>query len=502
VIVEASTEYRTFGLSKSRISAFEQCPRRLWQQAHARERSEIDTSTQMSFAAGNAVGDLACSQVKDGIMVEAHPDLQAALARTADLVAAADRPIFEATFQHDGVLVRVDILVPENSAEGLAWHIYEVKSSGSAKPYHIGDLATQYWVIAKCGVAIASASIRHIDTSFVLKTTGDYKGIFSDASLMSDISGIAAMRAVMVKEIRQMLAGDEPVCATGSHCSAPFSCEFSAHCSSFEPDSPAWPIGELRNTGARLAEKWANNEIFEIAELPEDAGLNPLHTRIRAAVRTGEVYLDREGARAATNDWAFPRIWLDFETIGFAVLRWLGTTPYEQVPFQFSAHVEHANGELDHAEALDLSGQDPREGIAKALADLPAKGAVIAWNAGFERRCLRLLSDAVPRYRQALLSLAERTVDLLPIAKNNYYHRDQRGSFSIKAVLPTLLPELDYADLQVADGGAAQLAYIEATDAVCLTERRAELTAGLIAYCERDTLAMVEIYRKLVGGWE
>ena len=191
---------------------------------------------------------------------------------------------------------------------------------------------------------------------------------------------------------------------------------------------------------------------------------------------------------------------LEQEAPGLSIPRWVGTSPYGQVPFQFSAHVEQEDGELEHIEALDLSGHDPREAIAEALAGLPDEGAVVAWNAGFERRCLRLLAEAVPRHRDALLSLAERTVDLLPVAKKNYYHRDQRGSFSIKAVLPTLLPELDYGDLQVADGGDAQLAYIEATDTDCPDERRAELAAGLMAYCERDTLAMVEIYRKLAGA--
>lgn len=287
-MAQALSHLRRPGLSKSRISAFEQCPRRLWQQVHARERSDIDASMQMSFAAGHAVGDLACSQIANGIMVEAEPDLQAALARTAELVAIADRPIFEATFEYEGVLVRVDILVPEHSAAGVAWHIHEVKSSGSAKSYHIGDLATQYWVIANCGVTIASASIRHIDTSFVLETLDDYDGIFSDAPLLDEISGIAATRDDLIEDIRRM-------------------------------------------------------------------------------------------------------------------------------------------------------------------------------------------------------------------AKAHYYHRDQRGSFSIKAVLPTLLPELAYGDLAIADGGDAQLAYVEATDPGCSAERRAELAAGLVAYCERDTLAMVEIYRELLG---
>ncbi|MBY0305092.1 MAG: hypothetical protein K2W86_08105 [Sphingomonas sp.] len=248
-------------------------------------------------------------------MVEAEPDLQAALARTTELVAIADRPIFEATFEHEGVLVRVDILVPEHSAAGLAWHIYEVKSSGSAKSYHIGDLATQYWVIANCGVTIASASIRHIDTSFVLETPGDYNGIFSDAPLLDEISGIVATRDAMIEDIRHMLAGEEPVCTTGTYCSSPFACEFSSHCSSLEPAGPEWPIGELPNTGARLAEKWSADSIFEIADLPEDAGLNSLHTRIKGAVRTGEAYLDADGVRQATAGWAWRSRRLAFSNV-------------------------------------------------------------------------------------------------------------------------------------------------------------------------------------------
>ncbi|MEH6791109.1 DUF2779 domain-containing protein [Parasphingorhabdus sp.] len=454
----------------------------------------------MSFAAGHEVGDLACLQVPSGIMVDAEPDLKAALERTRALVDKADKPIFEATFEHDGVLVRVDILVPRQTKKQMSWHIFEVKSSGSAKSYHVGDLATQFWVIARCGLNLANASIRHIDTSFVLEKHGHYEGIFRDTPLLEEISEIAENRSRLVDEIRQVLAGDEPVCATGSHCNSPFACEFTEHCASFEPDGPEWPVSELPNTGSRLAEKWAAEGIFEIADLPQNAGLNALHSRIQQAVHSGKAFIDSAGVKKATADWAYPRIWLDFETIGFAIPRWVGTSPYGQVPFQFSAHVEHQNGVLEHIEALDLAGDDPREYIARRLAQLPATGAVIAWNASFERRCLRTLADSFPQFHAALSSLAERTVDLLPVTKAHYYHRDQRGSFSIKAVLPTLCPELAYDDLDVADGGDAQLAYLEATSPDCTPDRKIELEKGLKEYCARDTFAMLEIYRKLVSG--
>lgn len=490
---------RTFGLSKSRISAFEQCPRRLWQQVHTPERAEIDAATQMSFAAGHEVGDLACGQVPGGIMVDAIPDMQAALLRTDELVALADGPIFEATFQHDGVLVRVDILIPEAQEGKTIWHIAEVKSSGSAKDYHIGDLATQYWVIRQNGLELASAAIRHIDTSFILAILGDYGGIFKDARLLEEIAPIAEGRQALVEDIRKMLAGNEPICVTGAHCTSPFSCEFLDHCGKTGPDGPEWPIRELPNTGRRLADKWGLKGILEIADLPADAELSPLHQRIRDVVISQKPYCDAEGVLQDTKSWAFPWIWLDFETMGFAIPRWVGTKPYGQVPFQFSAHIENKDGALEHIEALDLSGHDPRIHIAEKLADLPDEGTVIAWNAGFERRCLKELAKDVPQFEGQLLSLAERTVDLLPVTKNNYYHPDQRGSFSIKAVLPTLAPELDYSTLEVKDGGNAQAAYIEATHCDCTSQRKTEIESALKAYCERDTLAMVEIYRRMVG---
>lgn len=488
---------RHFGLSKSKISAFEQCSRRLWQQTHAHHRAEVDDSSKMSFAAGQEVGDLACALVSDGTMVEVDPDMKAALTRTAQLVEAADRPIFEATFEHDGVLVRVDILIPQKTKNGAVWHIAEVKSSGSAKHYHIGDLATQYWVIRQNGLEVASAAIRHIDTSFVLEEIGNYEGIFADTSLLDEIGAVADNREEVIKNARDMLAGEEPVCATGAHCTFPFSCEFINHCSAGDPAGPEWPISELPNSGGKLAAKWGEQGINDIRNLPEDAGLNDLHKRIQQSLISKTTYLDSVGVKAATAKWAYPWIWLDFETIAFAIPKWIGTKPYGQIPFQFSAHIETQDGGITHVEALDLSGDDPRAAIAAKLAELPNEGAVITWNAGFERKCLRDLATAVPKYEKQLLDLAERTVDLLPVTKANYYHPDQRGSFSIKSVLPTLAPELDYGDLEVKDGGNAQLAYLEAVAPDCTTERRAEIDSALKQYCGRDTWAMVEIYRQM-----
>jgi hypothetical protein len=220
--------------------------------------------------------------------------------------------------------------------------------------------------------------------------------------------------------------------------------------------------------------------------------------RVHTATLTGQVWHDVQGIRAETAGWAWPRTYLDFETIQFAVPRWIGTRPFEQVPFQFSAHVQQGDRSLEHCEWLSTDGLDPRRPLAEALLQLPATGAVIAWNAGFERGCLIGLAELFPDLAAALTSLADRLVDLLPLARRHYYHRDQRGSWSIKAVLPTIAPELAYDTLDVQSGTDAQQAYLEAIDPGAAVERKAELRRGLLAYCERDTLAMKVILEKLV----
>ena len=199
--------------------------------------------------------------------------------------------------------------------------------------------------------------------------------------------------------------------------------------------------------------------------------------------------------------WGWPRAWLDFETIAAAVPRWIGTRPYQQIPFQFSLHLEAKDGTITHYEFLSCDGTDPRRACAEALVKMiPAGACVIAYNASFEKRVLRDLAGWFSDLAKPLLALEASTVDLLPVAREHWYHRDQHGSWSIKAVLPTIAPELDYASLEVKDGSNAQEAWLEAAAPDCAPLRREALADVLKAYCERDTRAMVKVARALIDA--
>lgn len=487
------TPVRRFGLSKSKITQYEQCPRRLWLAVHRPEAAELDEGAQARFATGHTVGDIACALHSEGIMIEAAPDLAAAIDRTAQLVAArGPEPLFEATFQHDGVLVRVDILSPVGRQ---GWGMAEVKSSTGPKDYHLGDLATQVWVLEEAGVQLANAAIRHVDTAFVLEREGDYAGLFADAELLAEARALAVHRPRIVAEAREVLAGEEPVRDMGDHCSSPFACEFAAWCGRGAPPGPEWPVTLLPYGGGR---KWAAQGISNLLEL-DVSQLSGKHAQIVAATRDDKPFHDPHGARAAMADWIHPRAFLDFETINPAVPRWIGTRPYQQVPFQFSLHLEGEDGTITHHEFLSADGTDPRRPCAEALiAAIPQAATIIAYNAAFEKRVLRDLARDLPDLAEPLLAMEARTVDLLPVAREHWYHRDQRGSWSIKAVLPTLTA-LDYNGLEVKDGGNAQQAWLEAADPACTPDRRWAIEEALKAYCARDTLAMVEVMRALAG---
>lgn len=489
-----------YGLSKSKITAIEQCARKLWLSKHRPEAALVDDGAEARFATGHQVGEIACSLLPTGVMVEAEPDLAAAVERTRELIEAGwSEPIFEATFEHDGVLVRVDVLSPTTDG----WAIAEVKSSAGVKDYHLGDLATQVWVVTSAGTPVSSACIRHIDSGFRLQREGDYAGLFRDAERLDVLADRIAERSKIVAEARAVLAGDEPDVSTGDHCSSPFACEFSDYCARNDPPGPEWPIRLLPRTGGAVAAQWAEEGLFDLRELPPGALTNAVHERVRLATVSGEAYHDREGAIEATRAWAWPRAYLDFETIGPAVPRWIGVKPFQQIPFQYSCHIESAAGEITHAGFLSIDGGDPRRACAEALVDLLSGarcGSIIAYNAAFERRCVRDLAEAFPDLAQALIEIEAKIVDLLPVTRNCYYHRDQRGSWSIKAVLPTIAPELAYDDLDVKDGGAAQQAWFEAARAETSQARREQLRAGLETYCERDTEAMIVLLRRLVSG--
>ena len=208
-----------------------------------------------------------------------------------------------------------------------------------------------------------------------------------------------------------------------------------------------------------------------------------------------------EAAAQALASHKPPAYFMDFETIQFAVPIWKGTRPYQQIPFQFSVHRLSRTGKLEQQAFVDLSGKDPSKAFAEALlAACGERGPIFVYNAGFETARIRDLAARFPRLAKALLALNERVVDLLPVAREYYYQPSQQGSWSIKAVLPTFCPDLNYGDLDgVQDGGMAMEAFLEALSPQTGAARKVEIERQLLDYCALDTYAMVRLWSAFTG---
>jgi len=234
----------------------------------------------------------------------------------------------------------------------------------------------------------------------------------------------------------------------------------------------------------------------DLRQIPAERLSRPLHRRVRQAALTGSAELDPAAGKLLSAQ-AYPRRYLDFETVSFAVPIWADTRPYAtQIPFQWSCHVEAAPGAVMHRAYLADGPHDPRRRFAETLLDAVGEtGPIFVYNGAFERRIMRELAEYFPDLAPRLHPAIGRIVDLLPLARVHYYHPEMHGSWSLKAVLPTIAPELAYEDLEVADGGMAQEAFREMIHTETQVERRAALHHALLAYCERDTMALVHLVR-------
>lgn len=480
------------GLSKSRITAWRQCPKRLWLQIHRPELLGVSGRAERAFQIGNEAGAIAQRLCPDGILIEDQNNLAAAIAATRSaLDTHPDRPIFEATFQHDGLLVRADVLLPTRKG----YRMTEVKSSTSVKPYHVDDCAVQAWVLKQNRIPLASIELAHIDTSFVYQGGGNYHGLFKSVRLDSEIEVLLNQVPKWVSGARSTLAGAEPCIEPGAQCDDPFECPFKAYCTQkmAMPEEPEYPLEVLSGISSKKKDNLCALGINDARQVPAE-NLNERQSMIQRASKTGKAIFDKRAARQEMAALPYPRYYLDFETVSPMIPRWAGTSPSStKVPFQWSCHIEYAPGKLSHAMFLDVSGDDPRRGFAESLIKtLMENGPVLVYSA-FEKTCITGLAHNFSDLAPALLGINERLVDLLPMARQHYYHPAMKGSWSIKAVLPTIAPDLGYEQLEVGNGGDAQNAYCDIVHPKTPVERKQQLTEGLREYCALDTFAMVRL---------
>lgn len=488
-------------LTKSNLTAFRQCPKRLWLEVYRRNDVADAPDAKRRMAEGDEIGELArvlCSPNNDGRLIDIRASgVDQAIRRTADIL--PDRqPIFEAGFEANGARCFVDILLPSGTEVEPQWRMVEVKSSAKLKPYHIEDASIQAYVATSSGLALSSIEIAHVNSGWTYQGDENYSGLLTHVDLTEEATARKSEISSWITEAQQVLASPEPPLVTmGKHCKTPHECGFQHLCKEGQKQAEfpvEWLAGRLHKD---IQSQQRLNPALDMRDV-DDALLNRDQQRIKAATISGQPYFDQSAAAAELEQYSFPLYFLDFETIQYAIPRWAGTKPYQQIPFQFSLHRLDSSSSWDHSEFLDLSGSDPTRSFAEKLVEgCGSEGAIFVYYASFETARIRELSERFEDLSPRLMALVERIVDLLPIAKKHFYHPSQHGSWSIKYVLPAICPDMEEAYqslVGVQNGTMAMDAYVAATELGDMSPAKAEIADQLRSYCKLDTWAMVRVW--------
>lgn len=478
-------------LSKSRLLSARQCLKKLYLEIHRPELKVISTNTEAAFEIGNRVGKVA-QQIygtEEAIFIPYEGGLSNALNKTARLVKAGPKfPIFEATFQYDGVLVRIDALIPHESG----WRIVEVKASTSVKEEYPFDCAVQSWVFQNMGYDLKGIALAHIDNSFNYEGANNYQGLLIEKNMADEVEDLLPIVPQRVKEARSNMAGEEPDIAVGQHCFEPYECPFVSYC---WPSGIDYPVQGLAGNKAKLA-KFILEGYRDIRDVPASR-LSEKQQWIQKVTISGKPEL-LPGTRKFVADLNYPRYYLDFETIMPPVPIWKGTRPYEVLPFQWSCHYEAAPGKIEHTEFLDFSGEPPMQRLAESLIRALGKQGPILMYSQYEKRVINGLIKRFPDLKPSLDAIIDRLVDLASVMRQNYYHPSMQGSWSLKAVLPTIFSNMKYSKLEgIQTGTEASKGYLEAIDQETSAEKKAEIKKQLLRYCKFDTEAMVKLIQFL-----
>ena len=485
-------------LSKSRFLAGLQCPLRLWYQCYNRDlATPVSPSQQAIFDTGNEVGRLATELYPGGVLIEEdHLHHREAVESTRAAMADPGVPaIYEAGFVHDSVRVRVDVL---ERTQGGKWNLIEVKSSTSAKDVHLPDVAVQYRVLRGKGLDLARAGILHLNNEYVYDGRRlDLEQFFIFTDLTREAIDHQGEVQANLRRLKEMLAGQAPPrVEPGQHCSNPYRCEFWEHCTKGKPEF--W-VMNLSGISQKKLNELAALDVEDIHDIPDDFPLTALQARIRECVAEGKEYVAPELADEL-RDVEFPIHFLDFETIGSAIPRYEGTRPYQTIPFQWSDHVLYEDGTLEHPEFLHDEDTDPREAFCRTLLETLGDTGTIVIYTTYEVGVMTSLADDLPQYAGRLLAALDRIKDLHATVKTYFYHPDFQGSFSLKKVLPALVPSMAYEGLAIQEGTQASLEYLRMLDPSTRPEERKKIRADLLIYCGHDTLAMVRIREELMNS--
>lgn len=486
-----------YELTKSKYCKGLQCLKILWMDMHHPELAENNTSENV-LENGTKVGELARSYFGKCELVDFDVNKEKMVDKTQRLMESADN-IAEASFGYDSLFCAVDIL----HRNGDGWDLVEVKSSTEVSEVYLEDAAFQYYVLTMCKVPVKGVYILHIDNTYVREEELDLKGLF----VLEDCTDIAIKKIHEIKSDSRLNSimeyvnlQEEPAKDIDLCCDKPYPCAYKKYCGKHIPEYSVFNLARMQ---AKKKYEFYHDGIVSYQDiLSREAKISENQKRqVEFVVYDKQDEYDIDEIKNFLNTLSYPIYHLDFETFQQAVPEFVGCRPYEQIPFQYSLHVEHEDGRLEHFEFLAKEGEDPRRSLAEQLIkDIPMGVCSTAYNMSFEKSVLKHLAEEFTDLSIHLMDIHDNMHDLMvPFQKQHYYSKAMQGSYSIKYVLPALWPadpELDYHNLEgVHNGSEASASFADMINHT--PEEIVSMRENLLKYCGLDTYAMVKVLKKL-----
>ena len=416
----------------------------------------------------------------------------------------------QAAFTNDDFFAQSDLVIFNGNKH---IEIYEIKSSSSmqnmgaddtlqapSKEEHIRDLTFQYETATQAGYIVNRLFLVELNKLYTRSGEIDLNSLFDIKEVTREVLDVLpGLRNQMSGALDASKSMVEPTTCD---------CRFlprKKQCPAFgymHPDLTGYNVYDLAiSRSPKRLKELIDASIFRIEDIPAGTKMTDSYRdQVITWKENREIILVNE-IRKILDQLEYPLYFLDYETTGPAIPKFDNTRPYQQIPFQYSLHrIVAKGGDVGHIEYLHRDHTPPMHAIVKHLRnDIGDTGTIIVWNKTFEKKCNENLSECVPAMKDFLLNINSRLFDLMEIfSKHLYVHKDFRGSHSIKKVLPVLVPELSYDSLTIRDGGTATTQWDRMVFEIEVEKEKEIICQNLLVYCKLDTLAMVEVYRKLL----
>jgi hypothetical protein len=487
-------------ITKTDYLEYTYCKKNLWLKKHKPklfDGVELSEFEKKIIEEGNLADEEARHLFPGGVLVDSYGD--DAVLDTKKYIDKKTPVIFQATFLEKDFFIRSDILIYDEKKEG--YELYEVKASNEVKrvaPHnYINDLAFQKSVIELSGLRVVKAGVIHLNNEYKKRGKLDYNELFVVVDLSLEIIDSENEVKSQMEDIKTYLSSPEE---KGCEC---LYRGRNKHCTTFKysnPDVPDYSVHDINRIGAskKLFYDWIDQRIFNIEDIPNPEKLKGIKRLQYDSLISGKPIINKEAIKEMLGELHFPLYFFDYVGFTGAIPMFDGFGAYEQIPFQYSLHIMQEDGSLEHREFLITKpeGDLTRPLVERMRKDINTKGTLIAWYKTYESQRNKKLAELHPDYADFLNEINDGMFDLMTIFSNGYYMDPLfKGSSSIKRVLPVLVPELSYKNLNISKGDQASERWQKMISQDTSLDEKENIKNDLLQYCKLDTMAMVRIYQ-------